>query len=269
MCLDCSRKAIRQASAVSVHVGTKALDDPSLTHGPVTILNRETQINGYLARPSTRTPTRAIIITHGNAGLPEDMRNATAQLAQAGFVGLLLDPTSRAPDPHALSRDFLMSYSYIKLLMTDIQAAMVYLETLEDVRHDGLGLLGFCGGGVLNLLFAATHPGIRAVVAFYAPPRVTPGTNSASDPRPDMISFVAQFPMPLQYHVGTADEFIPPADLRDFETELSRYKIRAEVYRYAGAGHGFYHYSYPDEYQPEAAAQAHQRMCNFFHRHLD
>lgn len=268
MCLDCSGKAVRQASTASVQVGTKALDDPTLTHGPITFLNAETQINGYLARPSQRTQTRAIIITHGNAGLPEDMCNATAQLAQAGFVGLLLDPTSRTPDPRALSRDFLMSYSYIKLLMTDIQAAMVYLDTLADVRHDGFGLLGFCGGGVLNLLFAATHPGIRAVVAFYAPPRVTPGTNSASDPRPDMISFVAQFPMPLQYHVGTADEFIPPGDLRDFETELSRHKIKAEIYRYEGAGHGFYHYTYPDEYQPEAAAQAHQRMCDFFQHYL-
>jgi carboxymethylenebutenolidase len=226
-------------------------------------------INGYIARSLSRAPARAVIITHGNAGLPEDMCNVAAQLAQIGLVGLLLDPTSRTPDPRTLSRDFLMSYGYLKLLMSDIQAGMAYLKHTPDVLPGGVGLLGFCGGGVLNLLFAATQPtGVRAVVALYASPRVTPGTNSASDPRPDMITFVPQLTMPIQYHVGTADTFIPPHDLQEFETVLHRQPITAEVYRYPGAGHGFYHYSYPDEYQPQAAEQARQRMCAFFQRYL-
>jgi carboxymethylenebutenolidase len=247
----------------------KALDDPAIAHGPISFANGEARINGYIARPIASAPARAVIITHGNAGLPEDMCNAAAQLAQVGLVGLLLDPTSRTPDLSTLSRDFLMSYGYLKLLMSDIQAAMAYLNAVPDVLPDGVGLLGFCGGGVLNLLFAATQPvSVRAVVALYAPPHVTPGTNSASDPRPDVITFVPQLTMPIQYHAGTADIFIPPHDLQEFESVLQSQPIAAEVYRYPGAEHGFYHYTYPDEYQPQAAELARQRMCAFFQRYL-
>jgi carboxymethylenebutenolidase len=268
MCLDCPGQTLRREGRAARQVGAKALADATLTHGPITFVNQDAQIHGYLARPVGDTPLTPIIVTHGNAGLPEDMRNAAAQLAQAGFVGLLLDPTSRTPDPHTLSREYLMSYRYLKLLISDIEAAMTYLYGRPDVRQDGTGLLGFCGGGVLNFLFAATHPGIRAVVAFYAPPRIMPGANSADDPRPDMITFVPRLTVPLQYHVGTDDHYIPPQDLVEFETVLQRHQISAEVYRYPGAGHGFYHYTYPDEYQPAAAAQAQQRMDAFFQRHL-
>jgi len=34
--------------------------------------------------------------------------------------------------------------------MEDIQIALGYLRDLPDVRVDGVGLLGFCGGGVLK-----------------------------------------------------------------------------------------------------------------------
>jgi carboxymethylenebutenolidase len=268
MCLDCLGKPAHQAGATDISKA-KALNDPAIIYGSVSFTNGDTHINGYIARPRRNAPARAVIVAHGNAGLPEDMCNAAAQLAQVGLVGLLLDPTSRTPDLSALSRDFLMSYGYLRLLMSDIQAALSYLADLPGVLPDGVGLLGFCGGGILNLLFAATQPtGIRAVVAFYAAPRVTPGTNSASDPRPDMITFVPQLTMPIQYHVGTKDIFIPPRDLQEFETILHSRPIEAEVYAYPGAEHGFYHYTYPEEYQPQAAEQAHRRMCGFFQRHL-
>jgi carboxymethylenebutenolidase len=269
MCLDCPGKPSGHLGSADISSPARALDDPAISHGPIVFANGAARINGYIARPLARSPARAVIVTHGNAGLPEDMRNAAAQLAQVDLVGLLLDPTSRTPDVSKLSRDFLMSYGYLKLLMSDIQAALAYLADLHYVLSDGVGLLGFCGGGILNLLFAATQPaGIRAVVAFYAAPRVTPGTNSASDPRPDMITFVPQLTTPIQYHVGTEDIFIPPHDLQEFEAVLHSQPIAAEVYRYPGAEHGFYHYTYPDEYQPQAAEQARQRMCAFFQRYL-
>jgi carboxymethylenebutenolidase len=84
-----------------------------------------------------------------------------------------------------------------------------------------------------------------------------------------MISFLPGLTVPVQYHVGTEDSFIPAHELAEFEQVLQQHQISAEVYQYAGAVHGFYHYTYPDEYHPEAARLAHQRMCSFFHRHLN
>jgi carboxymethylenebutenolidase len=267
MCLNCSRESASQPQEKGT-LSNKALDDPAITHAPIVFMNDGIPIDGYLVRPIAQPRAPAVIVTHGNAALPEDMRNAAAQVAQAGFVGLLLDPTSRYPDLTKLSRDFLMSYGYIKLLLSDIQAAISYLSQQSFVESGGVGLVGFCGGGILNIMYAATHAGIRAIVAFYAAPRVAPDANSTTDPRPDMLSFVPQITAPLQWHCGTADEYIPPADVEDFVSALDRNQLSAEVYLYEGARHGFYHYTEPQHYDPVAAALAHQRMITFLQRHL-
>jgi carboxymethylenebutenolidase len=246
----------------------KALMYPTIVHGPLSFLNGSDTVYGYLARPVSTERARAVVVTHGNAGLPEDMCNAAAQVAQAGFVGLLLDPTSRESDPMGMSREYLMSYRYIQLLMRDIQAALAYLQTQPFVQADGTGLLGFCGGGILNLLYAATHPGIQAVVTFYAAPRTPPEQNSPRDPRPDAIDFISRLTMPLQCHFGTADAYVPMTDVADFEQALQKHQVPAEVYHYAGARHGFYHYTYPEDYDAEAALLAQQRMTAFFRQHL-
>lgn len=267
MCLNCSRESASQMAGQGT-MSNKALDDPAILHAPIVFMNDGVPIDGYLARPIAQPRAPAVIVTHGNAAMPEDMRNAAAQVAQAGFVGLLLDPTSRYSDLTRLSRDFLMSYGYIKLLLSDIQAATGYLSQQPFVEPGGIGLLGFCGGGILNIMYASTHGNIGAVVAFYAAPRVAPDANSNTDPRPNMLDFVPRLAAPLQWHCGTADEYIPPADVEDFAAALERNQRSAEVYLYEGAQHGFYHYTEPQHYDPTAAALAHQRMITFLQNHL-
>ena len=255
MCLTCDENPPPKTGRGDIP--QKALNDPAISHEHITIKNGDVLVDGFLARPVATTPTQAVIVTHGNAGLPEDMCNAAAQMAQADYLGLLLDPTSRYPDISQLSRDFLMSYGYIKLLLSDIEAAVDYLQpTVSQIS-----LLGFCGGGVLNLMYAAMHPGIRSVVAFYAPPRVH--QNSTTNPRPDMLDFVAKLTIPIQCHFGTADPYIPLADIADFESAVRDHKIDAEIYRYEGAQHGFYHYTDSECYEPADAALACQRMIEF------
>jgi carboxymethylenebutenolidase len=251
----------------SVMTLMKALDDPALTYHDITFPNGDIAVDGYLVRP--KSPAPAVIVTHGNAGLPEDMRNAAAQVAQAGFVGLLLDPTSRYPDLTQLSRDFLMSYAYLKLLLSDISAVINYLHQQSYVQASRVGLLGFCGGGILNIMYAAMHPDdVKAVVTFYAAPYTDPASNSSTDPRPHMISFVPQLKAPLQCHFGTEDDFAPPSAVEDFEHALRQYHVDAEVYIYEGAQHGFYHYTEPENYHVTASELALRRMQPFLKQHM-
>jgi carboxymethylenebutenolidase len=118
-------------------------------------------------------------------------------------------------------------------------------------------------------MFAALHPeAVRAVVAFYAAPHVGEGNNSTSDPRPDMITFVPKIQCPIQCHFGTKDVVIPLADVEKFEEEVTHCRLDAEIYRYEGAEHGFYHYMDGESYDPAASKQAHQRMITFLKKHI-
>jgi carboxymethylenebutenolidase len=117
-------------------------------------------------------------------------------------------------------------------------------------------------------MFAATQPGIQAVVTFYAAPRTRPEDNSPIDPRPDMITFVPELSSAIQCHFGTEDVVIPLQDVHEFEQALHQHHLTAELYQYPGARHGFYHYTYPDDYNAGAALLAQQRMISFFKRYL-
>jgi carboxymethylenebutenolidase len=270
MCINCSNQSsdlnpkFDQQMSDSASVENKALQDPTISHDSVTFDNAGEPIYGYLARPIDVQSALAVIVTHGNAGLPEDMCNAAAQVAQAGYVGLLLDPTARFPDLSLLTRDFLMSYQYIKLLLSDISAAINYLQQQPFVNPGRVGLMGFCGGGILSIMFAALHPdAVQAVVTFYAAPYVQAGANSVTDPRPDMMTFVPDLKAPLQSHFGAEDAYIPLEQVQAFERELQQRHITAELYVYEGARHGFYHYTEAENYDPAASVLAHERMKTF------
>src|SRR5688500_9022063 len=132
MCFDCDKEKITgtppfaegevESKAERQQEPKKALDDPTIIHGAVTFKNGAELIDGYLASPKATGQYRVVVILHGNAGLPEDIRNTAAQVAQAGFVGLAVSCTSREPDPSQIPRDFLRSNSFGERYMRDTQA---------------------------------------------------------------------------------------------------------------------------------------------------
>ena len=241
--------------------------DPTITHGPTTFISDTHSISGYLARPAAEGRYPAVVILHGNAGLPEDIRYYAALLARAGFAGLVIDGFSRDPDPTSLDRDFLFSFRLIKRIMHDAQAGIDWLKTKPYVAPGGVGMLGICGGGVTSLMFSTVSPDVAAVVALYAAPFTS--YVPPVDPRPDLISFVERFAAPIQYHYGTEDVYIPTDDVARFTDSLRRNKVNAEVFVYEGAGHGFCNYaSDADVYDAEAAALVQRRLLDFLKAHL-
>lgn len=275
MCFDCDKDKITEPP-VSTSVGgesksqqkfVKALDDPTITHGAITFNNGADPIDGYLAKPQGAGPFRAVVILHGNAGLPEDIQNTAAQVAQAGFVGLAVSCTSRESDPSQISRDFLRSNSFGERYMADTQAGIDYLKTQPFVTPDGVGMIGFCGGGIVTLIFSTISEDVEAVVAFYAAPFVAPENNLPSDPRPHLISFVEKFRVPIQGHYGTQDDYISLEEVEQFQQEIERHHAPVELFIYKGAAHGFANYT-DSAYNPEAAQLAERRMIEFLIRQL-
>jgi len=138
-------------------------------------------------------------------------------------------------------------------VLLDVQQGADYLKSCEFVRAGVLGVVGFCYGGRIALLFAARSRDVDAVVPFH-PGAVTPRE-------------IARLACPVQIHCGTADPNVSVESIESLRKTLVAQSTPVEVYLYEGAAHGFLAYTRPT-YQPEAAQLAWSRTTAFLHRHL-
>src|SRR5918992_367710 len=256
----------------------KVLDDPAIIKATVTYKSGTANIEGYLARPKKPGRYRAVVIAHGNPGVPEDIKYTAVYLAQAGFVSLVYDWASSAPmpkDEKALAewRDYIFRYEFVKRQMQDVQAGDVYLKRQTFLkRKKRVGKVGFCGGGRLALLFPTRSKDVKAVVSFYGAVDYR-ARRHKTDPAPNVLDVVRQIDVPVQGHYGMLDEVAPAADAKLFEKAMREQKTPVEMYYYEKAGHSFCNFTRPQgsdpgyDYVPDAANVAHTRMVRFLKRH--
>ncbi|HEV8488104.1 MAG TPA: dienelactone hydrolase family protein, partial [Blastocatellia bacterium] len=168
MCIDCNERLTRRAfltSATATLAGVSlaadgageqpaiqnALDDKNIIQGAITFQSGADTIKGYLARPKRVGRFSAVVISHGNPGISDDIKNVAAQVAQAGFAGLAVDWGERAPMPVSQQdRDewvrHVTSYTFVKLQMQDLQAGIDHLYAQSFIKRKGAAVIGFCGG---------------------------------------------------------------------------------------------------------------------------
>lgn len=284
MCLeDCGNKRTRRdflASAGVAALGAAALttklsaqaqksdNNDVIQHEPVEFWNGGDRVEGYLARPKSIGKLRAVLVLHGNAGVSEDIRHTAVRLAETGFVGLAVSSTSREKDDMAkLPREFVMSNRFIERYIADGQAGVEFLKRKSLSGNDGFGVLGYCGGGYTAARFAHADPRVGAIVAFYASPLLPPERNSQTDPRPNMLDFINQVKIPMQFHYGTRDGLIPNDSVEKLRETLRVGKRRSEIYIYEDGEHGFANIK-GDTYRADHAALAEKRWRTFLQRHL-
>jgi len=301
MCVECShgyidRRSFLQAlGGVAAGLGAapglqaeqlqsrewRALDDPAVVHHVTAFKSGDKEITGFLARPKRSGRRPAVVVLHGNPGMSDDVRMATAQLAQAGFVGLLVDWGSRDPLPEGQEeqskwRDRITGYTFWKLVLDDVQAATDYLKSQAFVRQrGGIGLVGFCGGGKQALLFANRSHDVAAVVVFYASARYRQFRHK-TDPVPELVDIANEIRGPIQGHYGLLDQVALAQDAKDFEALLRARPERAavEMYYYEKAGHSFYNFTRPPgsdpgfDFHPAEAELGRSRMIAFLKKHM-
>ena len=114
-----------------------------------------------------------------------------------------------------------------------------------------VGVVGFCMGGMYALKAAGTGRFARAV-AFYGMARVPEMWRSPSQGEP-LDALASPAACPALHIAGTADPWVPPADLAALEA------AGVEVVRYEGADHGFVHAPDRPTHRPDDAADAWRR----------
>jgi carboxymethylenebutenolidase len=267
-----SATAVGQQQELRQPLEPKALDDPNVTHGSITFKSGAVTMQGYLARPKANGRYRGVVIFSPNPGLTEDLRNTAAQLAQGGFIGMAVNPYSRAPNlTNNQAReqfDFYGSKAFDEQQRRDMLVGIDYLRRQPFFKRGGLGAIGFCGGARQALIFSALFKDLAAVVDFYGPPVLGPNYQSPRGAfKLDIMNVLDEIRVPVQGHYGAIDPIIPLADVKRMERDLQAQGTPTEIFIYEGAAHAFYDFTRP-RFNPEAAKSAHGRMIEFFKKHL-
>ncbi len=110
----------------------------------------------------------------------------------------------------------------------DMSGAVDYLASHNAVTSKGIGVVGFCMGGLLSFLIAANRPDrVAAVVPFYGFPQ------GASEP--DWSKLTAA----VDGHMAEHDDYFPPAAARALEAKLRGMGKDVTLTVHAGTGHAF------------------------------
>jgi carboxymethylenebutenolidase len=244
------------------------MTDTAIHSNWVTVYN-ELPIDAYLAEPAEAGAFPGIVVIQEIFGVNEHIRSVTERIAQLGYVAIApaiyqrLAPGFEAgysPEEIKLGRQYKEQTNATELL-GDVQAAIDFLKTRPTVKA-AIGCIGFCFGGHVAYL-AATLPDIKATASFYGAglPNWTPGGGEPTLSRTPQITGI------LYAFFGNEDASIPNSDVEQIETALQAHQIPHQIFRYDGAGHGFFCDRRPD-YRPEVAAEAWQEVQQLFQREL-
>ena len=185
--------------------------------------------SGYLATPASGSGPGVMVIQEW-WGLDSETKKVADRLAAEGFVAL-------APDLyHGELAGHTEMDKAAKLMHSlppdragrDMSGAVDYLASHKAVTSKGIGVVGFCMGGMLAFIIAANRPDkVKAVVPFYGFPQ--------GDSEPDWSKLTAS----ISGHMAEKDDFFPPTAARALEAKLRGMGKDVTLTVHPGTGHAF------------------------------
>ena len=216
--------------------------------------NPERKTVGFLARPKEAGRYPAMIVIHEIWGLVDHIKDVAARLAGEGYVALAVDLFDRRVISKLEEGRELRQKLTEEKILGDLGGAFSYLKTLEYVKPDRIGSVGFCMGGGLSLLLACRNSELAAAVVFY-------GRN------PSPIDLVKNIQCPILCNYAGADMGITESDINLLKQTLTKHGKRFDIKVYPGAPHAFFNDTRPS-YRSEAAKDAWQRTLNLLNSTL-
>jgi carboxymethylenebutenolidase len=223
-----------------------------------------TRFMAYAARASEPTGAGMIVIPDVR-GLHTYYKELADRFAEVGVDVVAIDFFARtAPsEDRGESFDFMAHVPQTKpeTLQADIAAAATYLRARDGGQVRSLFSVGFCFGGALSYLQAASGLGYAGVIGFYGWPL---GLRRWPD-RPKPLDAVHRYTCPVLSLFGGADEGIPPSAVDEFDAACRKSGVKHDFTVYPGAPHSFF-----DRKQAEfaqASADAWRRVQAFVRQH--
>ena len=207
-------------------------------------------LKAYLAIPDGAGPFPALVVIHEWWGLNDQIRQAAADLAAAGYLSLAVDlyhgkATSNPSEAPALAKSVDAGQA-----VQELKEAAKYLAGRKDVRKGRIGSVGWCMGGGYSLRLALSQPELAAAVIYYG--------RLETDPEA-----LKKISAPVIGFFGEDDSSIPVATVREFESAMRSAGKKVTIHIYPGAGHAFANPTRTDAYRPQATKDSWNRMMSF------
>ncbi|HEU5157916.1 MAG TPA: dienelactone hydrolase family protein [Streptosporangiaceae bacterium] len=242
------------APTTSAPQTTSSSAAPQIATQPITFSGpRGRSLRGaWAAAPE---PKGGLLVIHENRGLNDHIRSVAGRFAAAGYSSLAIDLLSEEGGTEAVGGDAeamaAISKAPQERLAADLKAGVAEVARREpDVK---IGAIGFCfGGGMTWLLLASKEPRLAAAAPFYGP---LPDNADFRGSKAAVLGVYAE----LDQRVTSTREAATAA--------LRRAGLTHEIVTYKGANHAFFNDTGP-RYNPTAAAQAYQKVLDWFGTHL-
>lgn len=223
-----------------------------------------TRFAAYAAR-AARPSGAGMIVLPDVRGLHAYYKELALRFAEVGVDAVAIDYFARTAGigERGEGFDFLahVPQTTPETLQADAAAAAAHLRSKEGGAVRALFAVGFCFGGALAFLQAASGLGYAGVIGFYGWPL---GLARWPD-RPRPIDAVPRFRCPVLALYGGADPGIPASAVEEFDRALTGAGVAHESVSYDGAPHSFF-----DRKQSEfaeASADAWRRVQAFVKAH--
>jgi carboxymethylenebutenolidase len=224
-----------------------------------TVAGNAGSFDAYLALPPAGSGP-GLLLLQEIFGVNEHIRAVAEQYALDGFVVLAPDvfwqqqrrlEIGYTADDIQRGRALAMAADK-QALVRDLADATAALRARPEVQGQRIGAFGYCMGGRLSYVAAATA-GVDAAVAYYGG-----GIQ-------DQLDLAPRIACPMQFHYGALDANIPLTAVDKVRAAMAG--KAAEVFVYDAADHGFNCWA-RGSYHAASAALAHGRTLQFFAERL-
>lgn len=197
-----------------------------------------TRVAAYAAR--AEQPSGAgIVILPDVRGLHPYFEELALRFAEAGVHAVALDPYSRTAGTSKRGEGFDYEPHVVQLrheaLTADVAAAVEFLRNREGGSAERLYTVGFCLGGRISLLQAASDAGLSGVIGFYPWP-VGPHRSTLPAPADE----APRFRCPVLAIYGGQDAMIPAEAREAFDAALDAAGVEHRTVVYEDAPHSFF-----------------------------
>ena len=174
-------------------------------------------------------PRGSVLVVHQWTGISDHEKERAHRLAEQGYNVFIADIYGKGirPQPPASGKEAGKYKKDRTLLRTRLNDALDVLKKLPETDATKIGAIGFCFGGTSVVELARSGAAVKGVVSFHG------GLDS---PTPaDGKNIKGEI---LACH-GADDPFVPAADLKAFEDELTAASVKYQLIKYPGAVHAF------------------------------
>jgi carboxymethylenebutenolidase len=249
-----TESAATEAPAPAAY-GTVMPDDPAVMASEVQIPAADTNLMGYVARPSSEIVSPVILVCHENRGLTPHIQDVTRRLAKAGYVGLAMDLLSRQGGSAAVGQENVpgaLGNISPDQFVEDFKSGWQYLRGQSFADVERVGMTGFCFGGGVTWKVATQMPELLAAVPFYGP---HPPIEDVPNIRAAVLAIYGELDSRINSGIPAIEQAMQENN-----------KIYEKVV-YPNADHAF-HNDTGSRYNPEAAKDAWERMLSWFDHYV-